>query len=351
MKRKEKKSLFAFLCVSFCLGFVFSFALASYSGRAYAKERKGEVTLRLNMNVPAGAKDVRLWIPYPVSGRYQRIYDVRITGNFTREGIYREGEHGNIALFAEWKGQFKKRLLTYSYKVSRRDFVMKDFPKKEMPFSKKEFARYLRATSLGPTSGKVKALALEITKGQSSAVGKARAIYNWIVANMYRDEAVKGCGYGKVERLITIRGGKCADISSVFVALARSAGVPAREIFSIRMPAGKTGDMTESQHCWAEFHCPGYGWVPVDPADVRKAMLQKKTGNLNDVEGLVKYFFGAVDDNRIVYYTGRDVLLNPRQRGGRLDYFMYPYAEADGKPLSVDLFGFDLGYKISFKEL
>ncbi|MDA8089856.1 MAG: transglutaminase domain-containing protein [Nitrospiraceae bacterium] len=348
MKKPGFSVLKGLLFLIIIAGFMsFSFP---YEKSAYAKERKGEVTLRLNLNAPEKAKDVRLWIPYPVSGGHQRIYGVNIKGNFTQEGIYREGEHGNIALYAEWKGPFKKRALTYSYKVDRRDFVMKDFPRQQMPFSEKEFARYLRPTSFGPTSGKVKALALEITKYESSVVGKARAIYNWIVANMYRDEGVKGCGYGKVERLITTRGGKCADISSVFVALARSAGVPAREIFSIRMPEGRTGDMTKNQHCWAEFYDPGYGWVPVDPADVRKAMLKKNTNNLKDVNDLVQYFFGAVDENRIAYYTGRDVLLDPRQSGGRLDYFMYPYAEADGKPIG-DMFGFDLGYRIDFKEL
>jgi hypothetical protein len=30
---------------------------------------------------------------------------------------------------------------------------------------------------------------------------------------------------------------------------------------------------------------------------------------------------------------------------------MYPYAEADGKPLNEDLYGFNLGYKITFREL
>ena len=47
-------------------------------------------------------------------------------------------------------------------------------------------------------------------------------------------------------------GGKCADIHSVFVALARAAGVPAREIFGLRLPSGKTGEITKWQHCWAE---------------------------------------------------------------------------------------------------
>jgi hypothetical protein len=30
---------------------------------------------------------------------------------------------------------------------------------------------------------------------------------------------------------------------------------------------------------------------------------------------------------------------------------MYPYAEADGKPINEDLFGFNPGYKITFREL
>lgn len=325
--------------------------IALFASVSYAAARSGEVTMQFDVSAPANAKDVRLWIPYPTSGDHQDIHDVSVSGNFTKKGVYKEKEHGNVALYAEWRGPFKKRVLTYTFKVRRTDFVMRDFPAKEKPLSKKKMARYLRATSFGPTSGKVKTLALQITQGQTTTAGKARAIYNWIVNNMYRDEGVKGCGYGKVERLINTRGGKCADISSVFVALARSARVPSREMFSIRMPAGKTGDMTKNQHCWAEFYEPGYGWVPVDPADVRKAMLQKNTKNLNDVKDLADYFFGGVDDNRVVYGTGRDILLKPRQNGGRLDYFMYPYAEADGKPLSEDLFGFNLGWKISFKEL
>ncbi len=324
--------------------------VALFASVSNAAERKGGITMTFDLNSPASAKDVRLWIPYPTSGDHQKIYGVSVSGNFTKKGVYKEKEHGNTALYAEWRGPFKKRVLTYTFKVRRTDFIMRNFPKKEGPMPA-GMARYLRATSFGPTSGKVKTLAIQITRGQRTVVGKARAIYNWIVTNMYRDESVKGCGYGKVERLITTRGGKCADISSVFVALARSAGVPSREMFTIRMPAGETGDMTKNQHCWAEFYEPGYGWVPVDPADVRKAMLQKNTRNLNDVKDLVEYFFGGVDDNRIVYGTGRDILLNPRQDGGRLDYFMYPYAEADGKPLSEDLFGFNLGWKISFREL
>jgi len=325
--------------------------IAAFADPAMAKERKGEVTVQFNLSAPVDAKNVRLWIPYPVSDENQSIEDVRVTGNFSNSGAYREGENGNVALYAEWNGPSKDRTLTYSFNVDRKEVVKKNFPEKELPFSKEEFKEYLKATSLGPTTGKVKELADKITKGKKTNLAKSKAIYDWILNNMHRNPDIKGCGFGEVEKLIVSLGGKCGDIHSVFVALSRSAGVPSREIFGIRMAKGKEGDITKSQHCWAEFYMPGYGWVPVDPSDVRKAMLEKKITDPKEAKDLVEYFFGAVEENRIAYQTGRDLTLNPAQKDGKLNYFMYPYAEADGKTLNEDLFGFNLGYKISFKEL
>ncbi len=119
----------------------------------------------------------------------------------------------------------------------------------------------------------------------------------------------------------------------------------------MRLPKAAEGDMTKGQHCWAEFYLPGHGWVPVDPSDVRKAMLEKKTQDLKDVGDLVALYFGGLDPNRVAFQSGRDLILNPAQQDGPLNYFMYPYAEADGKALNEDLFGFNLGYTITFREL
>lgn len=316
-----------------------------------AKERSAEVALQLDLKAPEESRNVRIWIPYPVSDENQSVTDVRVKGNFSHSAVYREREHGNVALYAEWDNSSKDRTLSYTFKITRSEVVKKSFPAKELPFSKDEYAAFLKPTTFGPTTGQVKKLADKITKGKKTNIAKARAIYDWILNNMHRDPNIKGCGIGDVEKLIVSLGGKCGDIHAVFVALSKSAWVPAREIFGIRIPKGKEGDMTKAQHCWAEFYMPGYGWVPVDPSDVRKAMLEKKTDDLKDVKGLAEYFFGAVDENRIAYQTGRDLMLNPSQKGGKLNYFMYPYAEDDGKMLNEDLFGFNIGYKITFKEL
>lgn len=327
------------------------FTIGALPALSSAKERTAEVTLQLDLKAPEESKNVRVWIPYPVSDENQSVTDVNVNGNFSKSGIYREGEHGNIALYAEWDNPLKERTLSYTFRVTRKETVKKNFPEKELPFSMDEYALFLGPTKYGPTTGKVKELAEKITKGEKTKLAKSRAIYDWIVNNMHRDPNIKGCGYGEVEKLLVSLGGKCGDIHSVYVALARSVGVPSREIFGIRMPKGKEGDMTKNQHCWAEFYLPGYGWVPVDPSDVRKAMLDRKITDVKEVKDLVDYYFGALDESRIAYQGGRDLTLNPVQKDGALNYFMYPYAEADGKSLNEDLFGFNLGYKISFKEL
>ncbi|MDO8724043.1 MAG: transglutaminase domain-containing protein [Syntrophales bacterium] len=334
--------------VSFIIPIITLFLL--FVGFAFAKEREGKVTFQFDLEVPGEGKIVRLWVPYPVSDTNQDIKDIVITGNFSSSGIYREGVNGNIALYAEWSASTKKGVLTYEFGVKRKEVIRKDFPIKELSFSKEEFQDYLKATNNGPITGKVKEIGEKITKGKETNLDKAKAIYDWIVNNMYRDPNIKGCGLGDVERLLVSLGGKCADISSVFVALSKSVGVPAREIFGIRMPKEEKGDMTKSQHCWAEFYLPGYGWVPVDPSDVRKFMLEKKVKYPMDAKDIVEYYFGVVDESRIAYQTGRDIVLNPPQRGNKLNYFMYPYAEVDGKPFNEDIYGFNIGYKINFVE-
>lgn len=324
--------------------------LLSVSRGAYAKERTALVTVSVNLASPPSAERIRLWMPYPMSDGNQEITDIRVDGNFTSQGVYREGAFGNPILFAEWKNVPGERTMTYAFRVARKELVARNFPEKELPYSREEFRKELAPAAVVPTDGPVKELAGRITAGKTTNREKSRAIYDWIVDNMRRDPNTKGCGLGEVEGLLSSLGGKCADIHSVFVALARAAGVPAREVFGIRLPKGAEGDMTKTQHCWAEWYLPGYGWVAVDPADVRKAILDRKI-TVEEARPLREYYFGTVDESRIAFGTGRDLRLNPPQAGPPLNYFMYPYAEADGKPMNEDLYGFNLGYTIRFREL
>jgi transglutaminase-like putative cysteine protease len=310
------------------------------------KQKEGEITFNLSIT-PETGKDVKLWLPYPTSNEYQLVENVNIDGNYDNAGVYREPESDSILLFAEWLQPTEDATIIYSFDVTRQEIIRKDFQDNENSIPV-EIEKYLESTSLGPTIGNVKETAIEITKGKDNILEKATAIYDWIVENFQRDPGIIGCGVGDVELLLQTQAGKCTDISSVFVALARSAGVPAREIFGIRI--GKEGDITTAFHCRGEFYLPGYGWVPVDPSDVRKFMLNYDCGLENpDVIDIRDYYFGAQNETYIDFYSGRDVTLNPMQAGGPLNYLMYPYAEVGGELL--DWFAQeDLQYTVTFKE-
>ena len=200
------------------------------------------------------------------------------------------------------------------------------------------------APAVGPTLKK-------ITAGKTTVLERAKAIYDWTVENMYRDPETRGCGKGDVCYLLIRPGGKCTDISSVFVALCRAAGVPAREVFGLRLGKQAEQDITTWQHCWSEFFLPGAGWVPADPADVLKAMLVEKLQLTSPrIAELRDDFWGGIDAYRFKLASGRDLVLNPAQSGEPLNTFGYPYAEVGGKPL--DFYEPQrFIYRFNFKEL
>lgn len=323
--------------------------LISVDGVAHGGQRNAEITFQVKFSPSTEAKQVRLWVPYPMSDQNQEITDITVKGNYSYAGVFREGKMLNNILYSEWQGVPGEKVMTYSFVVKRRDVTMDGRPFSDLPLALEEFKEFLDTSFLGPTVGtRVKRFAGEITKGKTTGLAKARAVYDWIVENMHRDPNVKGCGFGQVEMLLESMGGKCVDIHSVFVALVRSAGIPAREIYGIRIPKGSEGDMTKAQHCWAEFYLPGHGWIASDPADVRKIMLEEKL-SLEQAKRYREYYFGAVDENRIAFGIGKNIRLNPSPSGEPLLYFMYPYAEADGKLLNEDLYGFNLGYRIGYR--
>jgi transglutaminase-like putative cysteine protease len=107
-----------------------------------------------------------------------------------------------------------------------------------------------------------------------------------VVENTFRDPKVRGCGIGDIASMLEKGnlGGKCADLNALYVGLARAAGLPARHVYGLRTASSALGYkslgpasaiITKGQHCRAEVYLDGYGWVPVDPADVRKVVLEE----------------------------------------------------------------------------
>jgi transglutaminase-like putative cysteine protease len=316
------------------LSFVLMLLCACLATAASAKSHSGTITISVDLSAHEIGKEAELWIPYPVSDKEQSISNVNVSGDFAKSAVYADNSNSTPMLYAKWDKGAKSRQLIFSFKADRREVLRRDFPKKEAAWDSADYKEFLAGSSRAPLDGDVKQLAGKITAGKKTVLEKARAIYDWTCDNTYRDPNTRGCGEGDVCSLLVKPGGKCVDIHSVFVALARAAGVPSREVFGIRLGKKAEEDITTWYHCWAEFYLPGYGWVPVDAADVRKAMLTESLKR-NDVKTAEyrAYFWGGIDPYRVKLSTGRDLTLNPPQPGEPVNYLMYPFARVGDRVL------------------
>jgi len=331
--------------------FIIVVAIISMVPQAFAKSISGVITMDFDLSHQPHGKEAQLWIPYPISDANQNITKVKITGNFTESAVYTDKVFKTPMLYARWDKDAASRKLIFSFHAERTEVIRRNFPAQEAAWEPRDYAIYLAPTHLGPIDGEVKKLADKIIQGKHGVLAKAKAIYDWTVENTYRNPKTRGCGFGNVCLLLKDPGGKCADISSVYVALARAAGVPARDVFGIRMGKKESQDITTWEHCWAQFYLPGYGWVPVDPADVRKMMLVKKL-KLNDPQTIAyrHYFWGGIDPYRVKLSTGRDLTLNPPQHGEPVNYLMYPFAQIGDKTIDwLDPASFQ--YTITYNQL
>ncbi len=276
----------------------------------------------------------RVWLPLPQNaGDYQRMLAVDWKGK-ANAALHWDDTYQAPVFAAEWGENDANRLLTVTAQVATRNRYMAAAARHLRDSD--EVALYLKPTEHMPVDGIVAETAAKIVKRIKTPDARARAIYEWIVDNTFRDPKTRGCGLGNIKTMLETGNlsGKCADINSLFVGLARAAGIPAREFYGVRVAdsaqfksLGKAGDVSKAQHCRAEYFSPRHGWVPVDPADVRKAVLEEKLA-LDDpkIVDLRTRLFGYWEMNWVGFNYARD-FVPPAKAGTSLPYLMYPYAE------------------------
>jgi transglutaminase-like putative cysteine protease len=312
--------------------------------------RTFEVVGRVDVARPGSA--VKVWLPVPAVHEAEWI---RPLGNLWETNadsarIVADPRYGAAMLAAEWSSGAVPTLELTSRFATRDRAVAFAKPSRVAPLSAHQRALWTAPTEFLPTDGIVRATALDITRGCKGDEAKARAIYAWIVDNAVRNPATRGCGVGDIRGMLEAGNlaGKCADLNGLYVGLARAAGLPARDVYGIRVAdsrfgyksLGKSGTITKAQHCRAEVWLAAHGWVPVDPADVRKVILEEPPGKLARDDAKVRAaeerLFGAWEMNWLAYNFGHDLAL-PGSAGPKIPFLMYPQAEtADGRLDSLD---------------
>jgi transglutaminase-like putative cysteine protease len=324
--------------------------------------RTFEITTRVKVNEPEG--ETRVWLPVPsIDTEWQRSLESQYVTSGQAAWVS-DGVEGTRMLSVRFP-QGAVPTVELTSRVQTRNRAFSRLGQRALALDPATRRHYTRATALLPTDGIVLKTALEITHGMVGDEQKARAIYDWVVSHAWREPSVRGCGEGDIKTMLETgnMGGKCADINALFVGLCRSVGLPARDVYGIRLApsafgykelSGNSAQLKAAQHCRAEVFLARSGWVAADPADVAKVMRLETPDWIKRVDHPVvapvyRHLFGGWEGNWLGWNFSHDLAL-PSAKEGDLHFLMYPVAETeDGR---VDSYSPDaFSYTISAREL
>lgn len=304
--------------------------------------RTYEITTRVEILNPQG--ETQAWLPIPSFEGEGWIKPGETTFQ-TKSGkaaIVQDAKSGARLLHVAWSANEPQPEITAVSRFSARDLkVDPSKPNASAKLTPEQRKHYTASTSTLRLAGIVTETSAKITAGAKSDLEKAKRIYDWIVDNTTRNPKTRGCGTGDIESMLKSGNltGKCADLNALYVGLARASGLPARDIYGARVAPSAfgykslgagTANITKAQHCRADVFIDGVGWLPVDPADVRKVILEEPPGNLAVDNPKVKAaraaLFGSWETNWLAYNDAHDVVL-PGSKGPPVSFLMYPQAE------------------------
>ncbi|HKP86793.1 MAG TPA: transglutaminase domain-containing protein [Blastocatellia bacterium] len=301
-------------------------AFGAKTPTAGLKSRVFEFSYKATLaEVPGGAKHLNVWLPYPTTDANQEIFDIEVVSP-AKATVYTEPKYGNSILFVSIDDPGAGPVsVQMNFKVRRTENLHRDFAKVSNVTGPLDPAveTFLQPDKLVPVTDQIRKWATEVTRGKKTDLEKARAIYDHTLATMKYDKSGEGWGRGDIIYACDAKRGNCTDFHAVFIGFCRSLGIPARFAIGFPLPEKRGEGEIAGYHCWAEFYLKGYGWVPVDASEAWKHPEKKE------------YFFGGHDENRVQLSMGRDIVLRPQQKGAALNYFVYPYAEADGKAVDT----------------
>lgn len=286
----------------------------------------------------------RVWLPLPdIATDFQRTLAHDWTGNAQTVRVVSDPVADVRMLYAEFAPTTKVPTLQVTSRVQTRGRAV-DWSRKARADEDPALLRdCIRPTEWIPTDGIVRKTAQQATRGAKTDYDKVRAIYDWVVTNAHREPKVRGCGTGDVKTMLETGnlGGKCADLNAIFVGLCRASGIPARDVYGLRVAPSAFGyrelganpaNLKGAQHCRAEAFLKDYGWVAMDPADVLKVMRQETQEWIKDrnhplIAPVDEGLFGRWEGNWIAYNRGHDVTLPGSASKSKLPFLMYPNGE------------------------
>jgi len=331
-----------------------AFAACASTPKTPARTAQFEVKQEIEVKVPAGTKQLRMWMVLPQDDANEDVAKLAIDAPVK----WRETKdsEGNRMLYLEASAPIPESFkVVQNFQVERREQSGKIDPSATRPLNDaelKEFAHFLAPNQYIVIDDKIRDLATSIVGAETNPLVIARKIYDWELVNVdywVKDpKNHKASPTGSSEYCLTTKTGNCSDFHSLYAALARSRGVPTRMLFGAFLKAELDGvDEDQSYHCWVEFYAPQIGWIPLDvaAADIfnepitltpdNETLVRRATaaGYHGPDAKRVDYYFGNLEERRVTFTVGRDLTLDPKPAIGVVQALTKAVIEADGKAL------------------
>ncbi|MCS6861263.1 MAG: transglutaminase domain-containing protein [Abditibacteriales bacterium] len=333
------------------LGWVVFIATAAWAQTP--KRATFDARHELKVTVPDGAKRVRVWFTVPQDVPQQQVSDFKVESPFPYR-IERDATEGNKFLYVEVNNPTVKEFtLVTTFRLTCNEVLNSVDPAKTRPLTDAErrgVARYLEPNQHVIIDERIRQIAREVVGEEKNPIIAARRIYDWVLE--YADYWVKdpankkASPVGSTDYCLTTKTGNCTDFHSLWASVARAAGIPTRIVYGSFFKKELDGkDIDQSYHCWPEFYAPNIGWIAHDVAiadlfveDIKltpenTTLVQRTTaaGYFGKDLKMVDYYFGNLEERRVTWSVGRDLVLSPKQDGGPVNAIPKAYVEIDGR--------------------
>ncbi len=183
-------------------------------------------------------------------------------------GLNHRGEKRNQSIFFRWEEPgFGKKEFGYTALVWTND--RRKEVKEKIPFPLENvtgYEEYLRPTeTIDSDHKKIIARASELAEGEEDLFKVVFIIADWVERNVDYDLSTLTVGTSqKASWVLENRQGACDEMTSLFVAMVRSLGIPTRFVSGVSFSTSDLFTRPWQPHGWAEVFFPGVGWVSFD---------------------------------------------------------------------------------------
>jgi hypothetical protein len=316
------------------------------------KQASFHITNVLTIKVPKTARTVRVWFAVPQEDGYSIVRNFAVASDYAIR--YDRDSWGNRVGYVEIVNPTKEQIvLKEEFDLTRTEIRNAINAADTRPLTDPErraLAAYLQPATHVVVNDDVRKLAASITGGESNPVLAARKLYDWTYKNVnywVKDpDNLKASPVGSTEYCLRTKTGNCTDFHSLYMSLAISSGIPTRMVYgSLLKPTLNGMEVDASYHCWIQFFAPRLGWLPLDASlaniyaeeiplnDKNKKLVEltTSTGYRGADKDKVEYYFGNLDERRVVWSVGRDLTMQPPQDDGPVNALSKMYVEIDGK--------------------